>query len=46
MLMHPETIEKLTFLLTMLRDSGEQETFRFIREVVLKGLPFEKKELL
>jgi hypothetical protein len=39
-LMHPETMEKLRFLLTMLRDKGEQETFRFIREVVLKGQPF------
>ena len=39
-LMHPETMRKLKFLLTMLRDRGEQETFRFIREVVLKELPF------
>lgn len=39
-LMHPETMSKLQFLLTMLRDSGEEATFRFIREVVLKELPF------
>lgn len=39
-LMHPETMQKLKFLLAMLRDQGEEETFRFIREVVLKGKPF------
>lgn len=39
-LMHPETKEKLRFLLTMLRDRGEKETFRFIRQVVLKELPY------
>lgn len=43
-LMHPETMSKLRFLLTMLRDRGEEETFRFIREVVLKGLPFGENE--
>ena len=39
-LMHPETMKKLKYLLTMLRDSGEEKTFRFIRQVVLKELPF------
>lgn len=39
-LIHAQTKRELTCLLTMLRDSGEVETFRFIREVVLKGLPF------
>lgn len=39
-LMHPETRAKLCFLLTMLRDQGEKETFRFIRQVVLRGLPY------
>ena len=37
---HPKTMAQLTFLLSMLRDRGEKETFRFIREVVLKGAPF------
>ena len=37
---HPETMAQLEFLLTMLRDRGEDEMFRFIREVVLKGKPF------
>lgn len=39
-MMHPETFEKLQYLLTMLRDRGEEETFRFIRQVVLKEQPF------
>ena len=39
-MMHPETLEKLRFLLTMLRDQGQTETFHFIRQVVLKGLPY------
>lgn len=39
-LMHPETTRKLRFLLTMLRDKGERETFSFIRHHVLKGKDF------
>ena len=39
-LMHSETEAKMRYLLTMLRDRGEEETFRFIREVVLKEQPF------
>lgn len=44
-MMHPETFQKLKFLLTMLRDSGEQETFRFIREVVLREQPFLPEQM-
>lgn len=40
LLMHEETQRQLDFLLTMLRDSGEEETFRYIRENVLPGKPF------
>lgn len=36
-MMHPETLEKLRELLIMLRDHGEKETFRFIRQTVLKN---------
>ena len=45
-LMHPRTRQELYFLLAMLRDRGEQETFRYIRQQVLKGKPFpwEKDE--
>ena len=43
--MHPATARKLRFVLTMLRDKGEEETFRFIREVVLAGKPFAEEEV-
>ena len=39
-LMHPRTRQELYFLLAMLRDRGERETFRYIRQQVLKGKPF------
>lgn len=39
-LMHPQTEKQLAFLLTMLRDQGEQETFRYIKTSVLGGKPF------
>lgn len=39
-LLHPQTRQKLEYLLTMLKDEGEDKTFRFIRETVLKGKPF------
>ena len=40
LLMHPETERALTFLLEMLRDRGEEETFRYIRVSVLQNKPF------
>ena len=43
-LMHPETRRQLEYILTMLRDKGEKETFRYIREDVLKGKPFPWEE--
>lgn len=45
-LMHPQTRRELEFLLTMLRDQGEKETFRYLRRNVRKGKPFpwEEKE--
>ena len=39
-LFHPKTGRQLTFLLQMLAQRGERETFRFIRTVVLAGQPF------
>ena len=39
-LMHPKTRQELYYLLTMLRDRGEKETFRYMRRTVLKGKPF------
>ncbi len=42
-LMHPDTRRELEYLLTMLRDEGEQATFRFIRQTVLRGKAFAEK---
>ena len=39
-LMHPELRKQLGFLLTMLRDEGQDATFRYLRHHVLKGKPF------
>ena len=43
-LLHPQTVRELSFLLGLLRDRGEKTLFRFIRERVLKGLPWEQWE--
>ena len=39
-LMHPELKRQLEYLLRMLAEQGEKETFRYIKTSVLKGLPF------
>ena len=39
-LMHPQTQQELAFILTMLRDRGEKETFRYLKEHTLRGKPF------
>lgn len=39
-LMHPNTQRKLKFLLSMLKDDGEEKTFRFLREIVQKDKKF------
>lgn len=44
-LIHPETLKKLRFLLVMLSEKGEKETFRFIRQVVLKNRSFLPEDL-
>ena len=43
-LMHPQTKQELTHILTMLKNKGEKETFRYIRQYVLKGKPFPWEE--
>lgn len=43
-LMHPQTCRELSYLLTMLCDRGEKETFCYIRREVLKGRPFPWEE--
>lgn len=39
-LMHPKTQRQLAYLLEMLRDCGEDETFHYIKHRLLKGAPF------
>lgn len=41
-LLHPKTHAQFLYILTMLRDCDEKETFRFIRKVVLKDTPMEQ----
>ena len=38
--MHPQTKRELDYILRMLRDKGEEYTFRYLRENVLKNKPF------
>ena len=40
LLMHENTRQELGYILTMLKEKGEKETFRYLRESVLKGKPF------
>ena len=42
--MHPQTERELDFLLTMLRDEGEEKTFRYLKDHVLAGKPFPWEE--
>ena len=37
--MHPQTQKELEYILTMLRDEGEEKTFAYLRRL-LKGEPF------
>ena len=39
-LMNEQTRKELEYILTMLRDKGEKETFRYLKQEVLKGKPF------
>jgi hypothetical protein len=39
-LINRQTLQELSYLLTMLRDKGEKQTYRYIRRELLKGTPF------
>ena len=39
-LMHPGTRRQLSYVLTMLAEQGEEETFRYLKEEVLTGKPW------
>ncbi len=43
-LMHPQTRKELEYLLTMLSQRGEKETFSYLKHHVLKGKPFPWEE--
>lgn len=43
-LMHPKTRRELGYILTMLAEQGETETFRYLKKRVLKGKPFPWEE--
>lgn len=43
-LMHPQLEQELAYLLAMLRDEGEEKTFRYLKESVLPGKPFPWEE--
>ena len=45
-LMHPKLKRELRYLLTMLAEDGEDRTFRYIKENLLKGKPFPWEENL
>ena len=40
LLMNEQTRQELGYLLTMLKEQGEEETFRYMKNSVLKGMPF------
>ncbi len=43
-LMHPQTRRELEYILTMLAEKGEEQTFRYLKEEVLRGKPFPWEE--
>lgn len=43
-LLHSKTRRELVYLLTMLKENGEKETFCYIKHHVLKGKPFPWEE--
>ena len=44
LLMNEQTQRELEYILTMLRDEGEEKTFRYLKEEVLKGKKFPWEE--
>ena len=43
-LMHPQLLRELDYILTMLKEKGEKETFRYLKEEILQGNPFPWEE--
>ncbi len=44
LLMNEKTLQELTFILTMLQNDGEEKTFDYLKNHVLKGKPFPWEE--
>ena len=42
--MHEQTVKELEYILTMLAQQGEAETFRYLKEEVLAGKKFPWEE--
>jgi hypothetical protein len=42
--LHPDTRRQLQYILTMLAEQGEKETFRYLKKDVLGGKPFPWEE--
>ena len=42
--MHPELKRQLGYILTMLAEQGEKETFSYLKNHVLQGKPFPWEE--
>lgn len=40
MFINQETLKQLNYILTMLKEEGEERTFRYLKKHVLKGKPF------
>lgn len=45
-LIHPRTRREMEFLLTLLKEQGERETFRYIKYQLLRGKPFPWEETM
>ena len=43
-LMHRQTYREMRYLLTILKEKGEKETFSYIKNHVLRGKPFPWEE--
>lgn len=44
LLMNEKTLQELTYILTMLQETGEKKTFAYLKEHVLTGKPFPWEE--
>jgi hypothetical protein len=43
-MMHPQTVRELRYILEMMADKGEKETFSYLKNSVLAGKPFPWEE--